>query len=238
MATPTIRQFKTNSAASGTSIAATFDLTPVANALILVFVGVSHVAQTTDPGTISVSDNKGNTYNNKVTQTYSSGLRSTVEGATAATATATFTVTASWTNNLPCSITIVELNGHDAGQLQRSGSTFGYNDGAAFPLSPLNFANTTSDEQLAMGMLFSGAGYSRNYGADSGWTQLDEQASSTTVPNFCLIYKDVATAGVCDPSWTMAAAGATIQVYTGLTILPGNDGAGSSAKPAFYYAQL
>lgn len=224
MATPIPQQHKVNSAASGTSIAATFDATPAVNALIVVLIGVSHTAQTTDPGALSVSDNQGNSYADRTTQVLSNGMRSAVFTAPAATASGTFTVTANWTNSNPCSIHIIEVRGHNAGALQRSGSTYGYSDSSAFPRSPLNLADTTTNEQLALGVLFSGASYNRNYGPDTGWTQLDEIGSSTTVPNFCTIYKDVATAGVCDPSWTMAGGGGTVQHYHGITIQPGTDG--------------
>lgn len=131
--------------------------------------------------------------------------------------TPTITVTPPANRNM--SIMLVEVSGVNSGTpVELSGSVWQLWDNSSFPASPLNFGATTNADQLILAAAGTGPGIgsSRDYGANTGWTQV---AEATSGPTICLISKSVTSTGTYDPDFTMAAAGSTQVVFVGISFV-------------------
>jgi hypothetical protein len=119
------------------------------------------------------------------------------------------------------SIMVVEVSSVDSGTpVELNGSVWQLWDSSSFPASPLNFGATTNADQLILAAVGTGPGIgsSRDYGANTGWTQV---AEATTGPTICLISKSVTSTGTYDPDFTMASAGSTQVVFVGISFVSG-----------------
>ena len=244
MAAPTLQQFaKANNSSGGSSVDCSFGTTPASNTLIVVFAIAGHTDLTTDPGTISCSDNHGNTYTSRASSFETAvGIRCTAFTAPAVTASGTFTVTASTVSGTHrWSIAVCEVRGYEGtGPVEKSGgATTGCYGPATEPWSPLNFTATSADEQLFLGALGYWHGYNRSFTSGSGWTYEDGYNGNNAYPGLALISKSVTSTGTYDPDWSKTVGSAVGCCAAAVSIVAGADGSGgSSTKPAFYYAQL
>lgn len=231
MTAPSIVQSKiTRATVAAASLTASFDTTPTVGRLIVVFGFASG-------GLPTIADNQGNTYTQRLTEGYAT-LWGRTWTAPATTSSGTFTITLTPSSGsqiltLAC-YEIANWNSTDT--VEQSGRVWATGP-AITDYSPLNFGATTAAEQLFLAAMASESGFNRTISASTGWTQ-EHQSSVNPGHSMGIISKTVTSTGTYDPEFDMDA-GALNFLTQGISLIGGTEGpAGSSTKPAFYYAQL
>jgi hypothetical protein len=130
---------------------------------------------------------------------------------------------------------VIEFGNPASGAKTEVNGTSWQNWGAGnYPASPINLSNTSIADQIVLGAAICRPGFSRDFGGNTGWTELFGDSTGTG-SSFSVIYQNAASAGAYDPDFTLAAGSNQETSFAGISII---GGAGSSTKPAFYYAQL
>jgi hypothetical protein len=220
VAAPTLAQTKVKTATSvTTSDSVTFDSTPVANALIVVFVYSS-----VNYSGLSISDAGGNSYTNRGNNGYAD-MWGRMYTAPAASNPGAITVTQA--SGL-LTIVACEVNGYEAsGPIEKAGQQWSTISAANSPYSPLNFTGTTAAEQLFLGCMgMSALSGTADWDAGSGWTSVSRNGDTTGQLGYTLISKAVTSTGTYDPEWIASSAGSRNILLAALSIVAGSDGIG------------
>lgn len=226
----------TRSTSAVASLDCTFDTTPTAGRLLVVFVWSSGGSPN-----IGVADNQsGNTYTQRDSDGYSAIWGKTYT-APVVGASGTFTITATpAAGSRFLTVAAFEIaNWDSAVTYEKVGSTWVLNPPVT-DYSPLGFTTCTDAEQLYLsGLCCQTAVGTRTISASTGWTLESQYTASDSLP-IGIISKSVTDANsvAYDPEFDLSSG--SIEALTlGISIPNGSDGsAGSSTKPAFYYAQL
>lgn len=218
MAAPTLAQTKVKTATSATtSDSVTFDSAPAANAYIVVFVYSS-----VDYSGLSISDAGGNTYALQQGDGFAD-MWGRVYTAQAASNPGAITVSQS--SGL-LTIVACEVRGYsNASSPEKEGRLWQGISAANSPYSPLNFTATTAAEQLFLACIgFSATAGSVDWDANTGWTSVSRNGTTTGQIGHSLISKAVTSTGTYDPEWAASSAGSRNVLTAGISIVAGSDG--------------
>lgn len=184
--------------------------------------------------TATIADTGSNTWTARADAGYSSAWARSWTAPIPSGGSPTITVTPAANRNM--SIMVVEVGSvNSSTPVELAGAVWQLWDSSSFPASPLNFGATTNADQIILAAAGTGPsiGSSRDYGANTGWTQV---AEVSTGPTICLISKSVTSTGTYDPDFTMASAGSTQVVFVGVSFVSAAGGSqalsGSAITPA------
>lgn len=206
MAAPNPAQSKKANTGGSSTPTVSFDSLPATGSLIYVHI-TSYQSSGTTPTISSVADNQGNgNYTLVETQVTTGGSDNYTHAVYFLQATAapsgTFTVTTTFTASVSSFITIVEVTGHDSGQMHKQVKATGSSTNATATLG----ATTATDCLILGGMTHNNGTPSITNDATNLPTQLQEEEDNNSTEAGNVAYRKVTSTGTYTGNWAIGSS--------------------------------